>query len=261
MRRAVYFAYGVTSYLLFLACYAYLAGFFGNLLVPKTIDGPATSGPLVALGINLALMGLFGVQHSVMARPAFKRWWTRYVPEPIERSTYVLLSNAAVAALVLGWQPLHGVIWRATSPGAVAAAWTLFAVGWLGVPLVTWMTGHFDLVGVRQVWCYLRGQPYQPHAFRVQGAYRWVRHPLYVGWMIAFWATPVMTVGHLLLAAGLTGYMLLAVRLEERDLVAHFGRRYAEYARQVPRFVPRVASYQPAALELEEDAGRPRPAA
>jgi protein-S-isoprenylcysteine O-methyltransferase Ste14 len=239
MLRVLYFVYGVVCHLLFLAVYAWLAAFFAGLpLLPKTVDAPATVSFGWALAINAGLVLAFALQHSVMARPAFKRLWTRVVPEPIERSTYVLASNVVLAALLIYWQPVDAVVWDLPAGPARWAAWTLFAAGWLLVPLVTLMISHFDLFGTRQVWLHLTGREYTSLPFRTPMLYKHMRHPLYVGWTIAFWSAPTMTLGHLLLAAGLTGYMLAAVVFEERDLVAHFGRAYEDYRRRVPMFLP-----------------------
>jgi methanethiol S-methyltransferase len=241
MLRYAYFAYGLMCHLLFLGVYAWLAAFFAGLrLLPKTVDGPVSLPLLPALAVNAALVLVFGLQHSVMARPWFKRYWTRVIPEPIERSTYVLLSNVALAALMILWQPIDTVVWEVPAGPARWGMWALFAAGWLMVPLVTFMINHFDLFGVRQVWLYLRGQEYTSLPFRTPMLYNKMRHPLYVGWTMAFWAIPMMTVGHLLLAALLTGYMLAAVVFEERDLVAHFGQAYEDYRRRVPMFLPRL---------------------
>jgi protein-S-isoprenylcysteine O-methyltransferase Ste14 len=245
MQRPIFFAYGVGCHLLFLGTFAYMAGFVGNLRGFKTID-TTVDGPVgAALAINMALLGLFAVQHSVMARPSFKRVWTRVVPNPIERSTYVLASNAVVILLMWQWRGIDTVVWDVQHPALRAAVWGLFAVGWLLVPGVTLLIDHFDLFGTRQVWLHLRGREYKPLPFRVPLFYKHVRHPLYVGWTIAFWATPTMTVGHLLFASVLTGYMGLAVLFEERNLVDHFGRQYQDYQRQVPMFVPRLRAAVP----------------
>ena len=201
-------------------------------------SSPATTPWPLAAAINLVLLSLFAVQHSVMARPAFKRWWVRFVPRPIERSTYVLLSCIVLAILMWQWQPINAVVWDVHSPAARAGLWVLFQLGWLMVPLVSLMINHFDLFGTRQVWLHLTGRPYTPLPFHTPYLYKPMRHPLYVGWAIAFWATPTMTAGHLLLAAALTGYMLVAVIFEERDLVAHFGHAYEDYRRKVPMFLP-----------------------
>jgi methanethiol S-methyltransferase len=239
MSRVLFLAYGIACHGLFLVIYAWMAAFFAGLpLLPRTVDAPMGAPLGWALAINAALVLAFALQHSLMARPAFKRQWTRLVPQPIERSTYVLLSSVVLAALMAFWQPIGLVIWDLPAGAGRWAAWTLFAAGWLLVPLVTLMLNHFDLFGLRQVWLHWRGLPYTPLPFRTPLLYQRMRHPLYVGWAIAFWATPTMTAGHLLLAALLTGYMLVAVVFEERDLVAHFGQVYEDYRRRVPMFLP-----------------------
>jgi len=198
---------------------------------------------------------MFGVQHSVMARPWFKRVWTRVVPGPIERSTYVLLSCLVTMLLMWQWRGIDAVVWNVEQPLARGLAWGLFAIGWLLVPAVSLLINHFDLFGTRQVWLYLRGQEYTSLPFGTPLLYKHVRHPLYIGWTLAFWATPTMTAGHLLFAAVLTGYMALAAVVEERDLVAHFGGQYVEYRRRVPMFVPRLAvKSTPAGEEYPEAA-------
>ena len=239
MRRRLFFIYGATAYVLFLAIYVYMAGFLGNFWVPKSVESPSAEPVAMAVLINLALLALFGVQHSVMARPAFKRIWTRIIPEPIERSTYVMASNAVTILLMAQWRGIDRVVWHVEQPVMRAAIWSLFAVGWLLVPAVTMMIHHFDLFGMRHVWLHLRGRDYGSLEFRTPFLYKHVRHPLYIGWMIFFWATPTMTAGHLLFAGVLSGYMVLAVRFEERDLVTHFGEKYEAYRRQVPMFIPR----------------------
>jgi methanethiol S-methyltransferase len=239
MKKFAYFVYGVVCHLLFLITFAYLAGFVGNLLVPTSIDAPAAEGSIVsAVAIDLLLLAVFAAQHSIMARPAFKRVWTRIIPTEIERSTYVLLSCVVVGLLVWQWRPIPLVIWHVSHPLAWWLAAILFAAGWLAVPVVSLMISHFDLFGTRQVWLHLQGKQYTPLPFRTPLAYAWVRHPLYLGWTLAFWATPTMTAGHLLFAGVLTTYMALAALVEERDLVAAFGTKYADYQRRVPMFVP-----------------------
>jgi len=237
MRRVLAFVYGVVSYAAFFGTFLYAAGFVGNLVVPKSLDS-APVGPLgTSLLINLGLLGLFAVQHSVMARPAFKRVWTRIVPEPIERSTYVLASSLALILLFWQWRPLGGVVWDVQDPVGRALLYAGFAFGWLLVLVTTFLINHFDLFGLRQVWLHLRGQEYRPLPFKTPALYRVVRHPLYVGWLFAFWATPTMTATHLLFAAVTTAYILVAIRFEERDLVdAH--PEYAEYRKRVPMLVP-----------------------
>lgn len=239
MLRWTFFAYGVFCHLLFLATYAYMAGFVGDFLTPHSIDS-ASAGGLAATGIDLALIGLFALQHSVMARPAFKRLWTRLVPQPIERSTYVLLSCVVLAFLMWQWRGLDAIVWDVEHPVGRWLLWGLFAAGWLMVPAVSLMINHFDLFGTRQVWLHLHRRPYTSLPFRTPLLYNRMRHPLYVGWTFAFWATPTMTLGHLLFAGALTLYMGVAALIEERDLVAHFGDRYRSYQRRVPRYIPRL---------------------
>jgi protein-S-isoprenylcysteine O-methyltransferase Ste14 len=240
MRRRLFFAYGVGNYLLFFGSYAYLACFVGDLFVSRTIDSGPTTPPALAAAIDLALLLLFALQHSVMARPAFKARWTRLVPQPIERSTYMLASCLVLVVLMWLWQPINVVVWNITNPVGRWLMLALFVAGWLLVPLVSLAISHFDLFGVRQVWLHLMGRPYTPLAFRTPLPYNLVRHPLYIGWAIAFWATPTMTLGHLLFAGTMTGYMGLAALIEERDLVNYFGPQYEDYRHKVPMFVPRL---------------------
>lgn len=237
MKRFAILLYGVASYALFFATFCYAAGFVGNFLVPKSIDSAPTVSFTIALLTNLGLLGLFAVQHSVMARPAFKRWWTRWIPAEAERSTYVLFSSAALIALFALWQPMGGVVWQIDSGLGQALMYLLFASGWGLVLLSTFLINHFDLFGLRQVWLQFRGRPYTPLPFATPGAYRWVRHPLYTGWLLAFWATPTMTAAHLVFAVATTAYILLAIRFEERDLMdAH--PEYRAYRESVPMLFP-----------------------
>lgn len=244
MTRWLYFIYGVSCHLLFLAVYTWFAGFVGNVLVPKSIDSPYAGPTSTAAAINLLLLGVFAAQHSIMARPAFKRVWTRVVPQPIERSTYVLMSCLALMLIMWQWRSIDAIVWNVESPNIRTAIWVIFAMGWLAVPSVTFLINHFDLSGTRQVWLHLRGKQYYDLPFRTPLLYKHVRHPLYVGFTIAFWATPTMTVGHLLLAVVLTGYMAAATLLEERDLIEHLGQQYEDYRSKVPRFFPRLKRRQ-----------------
>ena len=245
MHRIAVFLYGVLSYACFFVTFLYAIGFVGGFAVPRSIDS-AAEGPLgSAILIDVLLLAVFALQHSVMARPAFKRWWTRIVPEPAERSTYVLASSLALLLLFWQWRPIGGVVWQVEQPAGRAVLLGLFAAGWLGVLVTTFLINHFDLFGLRQVWLYLRGKPYRPLGFVTPGPYRHVRHPLYVGWLFAFWATPTMTVAHLLFAVMTTAYILIAIRLEERDLTTIHGERYARYRRSVPMLVPRIRPGQP----------------
>ena len=239
MRRWLFFVYGVSAHAVFLLLYTYMAGFVGNFLVPKTIDTPAEGSITTSTIVDVLLLLAFGLQHSVMARPGFKRVWTRVIPQVIERSTYVWLSTAVTILLMWQWRGIDIVIWDAHNPLLRVALWALFAVGWLLVPLASMLINHFDLFGTRQVWLYFTGREYGALPFRTPLFYKHVRHPLYVGWAIAFWAIPTMTVGHLLFAAALTTYMAIATFFEERDLVDYFGDQYDTYRRAVPKFIPR----------------------
>ena len=237
MKRLAIFLYGVICYIVFFATFLYAIGFIGNLWVPKSIDSAPNAPFVTALAINLGLLALFAVQHSVMARPAFKRWWTRLIPESAERSTYTLLSSLALIALFVFWQPMGGVVWSVDSLSGQALLYAAFAFGWGLLLVATFQINHFDLFGLRQVWLQLMGQPYRPLAFKTPALYRYVRHPLYVGWLFIFWATPTMTVAHLLFAIATTSYILIGIQLEERDLTtAH--PEYSEYRRRTPMLVP-----------------------
>lgn len=258
MRKVAFFIYGLAAHGLFLAVYAWMAAFVGNLgfdLLP-TIDGPPRGPVGLSLLINAALIALFGVQHSVMARPTFKRWWTKLVPEPIERSTYVFLSCAAMMLLMWQWRPLGGVVWDVAYPPARWALFGLLAFGWLMVPAVSLLINHFDLFGTRQVWLHLRGQLYTHLPLRAPLIYRYLRHPLYVGWLFAFWATPTMTVAHLVFAVLMTAYILIAIPLEERNLIEQFGDDYAAYRRRVGGLFPRIRrGAKPAKVQSQVQGG------
>ena len=242
MKRLAVLLFGAAAYAGFLGVFLYAIGFVGNFLTPTRLDAAAEHGFAGAAAINLALLSLFALQHSVMARPWFKKWWTQFVPEPMERSVYVLASNVAMILLFWQWRPMGFVIWDVQHPAARAALYALFAAGWLTVLWTTFLINHFDLFGLRQVWLYFRGRPYTPVPFSTPGPYRFVRHPMYIGWMTAFWATPTMTAAHLAFAVVVTTYILIAIRLEETDLVATLGRDYASYRNRVPMLVPSVAA-------------------
>ena len=236
-KRVFYFVYGLVSYLVFLATFLYAVGFIGGFGVPTRLDAPAALPFGEALLIDAGLLGLFAVQHSVMARKWFKDRWTRLVPQPLERATYVLLSSLALIVMFWQWQPMGIGIWTVTNPAGRAALYAGFAFGWGLVLVSTFLINHFDLFGLRQVWFTLSGKPYVALPFATPGLYRFVRHPLYVGWFFAFWMTPTMTAAHLLFAVATTTYILLAIQFEERDLVREF-REYEEYRRRVPMIVP-----------------------
>ncbi|AYC33381.1 isoprenylcysteine carboxylmethyltransferase family protein [Pseudomonas cavernae] len=250
-KRISIFIYGVVSYAIFFATFLYLIAFVGNLpFVPTTIDGQPRLPSGTALAIDLLLLAVFAVQHSLMARPAFKHWWTQWVPVEAERSTYVLFSSLALILLCTYWQPIGGVFWTVENPIGRGLLYGVFAFGWGLVLYSTFLINHFDLFGLRQVWLQLRGRPYQSLAFKTPVVYRIVRHPLYVGWFIAFWATPDMTMTHALFALLLTTYILSAIQLEEGDLQAEHPE-YADYRREVPMLVPRFSRRRKSLLKDE----------
>lgn len=239
MGRMVAFLYGAVAYLIFLATFIYAIGFVGNLMVPVSIDAGGLAAPVaMALLINVLLLGVFAVQHSVMARPGFKKMWTRIVPPVIERSTYVLLSSLALALLFWQWRPMTAEIWNLEGTAVAPLLTGLFFAGWGLVLLSTFLISHWDLFGLRQVYLNLTRKEAGPIGFQTPLLYKLVRHPLLLGFIIAFWATPLMTVGHLLFAAGTTIYMLIAIQLEERDLVTTHGDEYRQYQKNVRMLIP-----------------------
>jgi protein-S-isoprenylcysteine O-methyltransferase Ste14 len=242
MSRIAIFAYGVLSYLIFLAVFLYGIGFIGGFLTPTSLDAVPTSSLGHALTVDLSLLAAFAVQHSGMARPAFKRWWKRYVPEAAERSTYVLLSSLALVALYIFWQPIGGVVWSAPEGLARNIVIGLYLFGWLLLLYTTFLIDHFDLFGLKQVWRRLWEKTYRDPVFRTPSLYKVVRHPLYIGWLVIFWAAPTMTAAHLLFALGCTAYILIAIQFEERDLVSAFGNTYADYRARTPMLIPRLWS-------------------
>ncbi len=240
MARTFYLLFGVLAYLIFFATFLYLVAFVGNCpAMPYAVDRGAEASLPVAIVVDLALIALFGVQHSVMARPGFKAAWTRIVPPAIERSVFVLFASLALILMFLLWRPIPGLVWTVTSPFGVAMLWGLFGLGWLIVLISTFLINHFELFGLHQVWNHAGGRDMPEPAFRTPLFYQQVRHPIYAGFILAFWATPVMTIGHLLLAVGMTVYIIIAIRHEERDLVGQFGEQYETYRIRVGMLIPR----------------------
>jgi len=248
-KRISIFLYGVASYAVFFATFLYALGFVGNFAVPVTMDGTPVLSTGKAIVVDMLLLGLFALQHSVMARPFFKRWLTRFIPESAERSTYVLMSSLALIALFTFWQPLGGEVWTVTDPALRGVLWGFFAFGWLLVLVATFLINHFDLFGLRQVWLQLIGRPYSHLKFGTPGPYKLVRHPLYLGWLFAFWATPTMTGTHLLFAFVTTAYILVAIQFEERDLVDALGEDYRSYRERVPMIIPSPRMHRRAAAQ------------
>jgi len=231
--------YAVLVYAFFAGTFLYAIGFVGDLGVPKTIDSGAAAPLAETLAVDFALLGLFAVQHSVMARRSFKRWWTRIVPEHLERSTFCLAATLALALLLWQWRPIaQPVIWNVTNPLAVLALRHVFFLGWAVLFLATFLINHFELFGLRQAWTHARGTEIPAPQFRTPLLYRYVRHPIYLGFVLAFWAAPVMTAGHLLFSIACTGYILVGIWFEERDLITQFGDRYRRYRRQVGMLIP-----------------------
>jgi protein-S-isoprenylcysteine O-methyltransferase Ste14 len=248
MRKILAVAYGLICYSLFLAVFLYAIGFVDGIFVPKTVDSGAAAPLIPSLAIDGVLLAIFALQHSIMARPAFKARWTKIVPPPLERSTFVLAASLALALLFWQWRPMPALVWKASDPAA-SILWGLNAVGWATVLTSTFVLNHFELFGLSQVWAYATGKPTAPAEFRTPLYYRLVRHPIYLGFVVAFWAAPVMSLGHLVFAAGGTGYILVGIWFEERDLVAAFGDSYRSYQKRVsmllpwaPRGVPRTGA-------------------
>jgi protein-S-isoprenylcysteine O-methyltransferase Ste14 len=239
MSRIIIFVYGIVSYAVALAVFVYGVGFIGGFITPTTLDGRPSVPLGQALVIDVGMLLAFAVQHSGMARPAFKTWWKRIVPEAAERSTYVLVSSLAMVALFLYWQPIGGVVWSAPAGLARSSIIGLYLFGWALLLYTTFLIDHFDLFGLKQVWRRLAERPYRAPVFRTPSLYKLVRHPLYIGWLTIFWAAPTMTVAHLVFAVVTTAYILIAIRWEEHDLESAFGEVYVEYKSRTPMIVPR----------------------
>jgi protein-S-isoprenylcysteine O-methyltransferase Ste14 len=238
MNKIVALIYGCLAYAVFFFTFLYSIGFVGNLVVPKSIDTGTESAFVVSLLINVILLGLFAIQHSVMARPSFKQWWTRFIPEPVERSTYVLISSLLLALLFWLWQPMTGIVWSVENTYGSFALSGLFWAGWLIVFLSTFMINHFDLFGLRQVYLNIHGKEYTSIDFKTPALYKYVRHQIMLGFIIAFWATPEMTTGHLVFAIATSGYIFIGIQLEEKDLMNSYKETYGNYKRQVSMLFP-----------------------
>jgi protein-S-isoprenylcysteine O-methyltransferase Ste14 len=256
MRRIAFFLYGVICYVVFLGTFLYAVGFVANVFVPRGIDSPQTTPFAQAVAVDAILLLVFALQHSVMARQGFKRAWTKIVPVALERSTFVLFASLALILLFRQWQPIGGAVWVVRDPLARMALQGLSLAGWGIVLLSTFLIDHFDLFGLRQVFAYLRGVEYTALEFRRPLFYNYVRHPIYLGFILAFWATPAMTVAHLVFALATTGYILIAIQLEERDLVRNYGSRYEAYRHQVSMLVPRAPRREEAPSQTAVSAAR-----
>ncbi len=238
MSRTLALIYGVVTYVIFLGTFLYAIGFVANIVVPKSIDDGPQEPFGQALLINFILLGLFGLQHSAMARQEFKKWWTQIIPQSVERSTYVLIASLLLLLLFWQWRAMPGVVWEVDNLTGQRILETLFWIGWLVALHSTFLIDHFDLFGLRQVTLYACGKEYTPPRFRMPELYQYVRHPIMMGFLIAFWATPVMTVGHLVFAVVMTAYILIGLQLEERDLMDLYGQAYREYRRRVSMIIP-----------------------
>jgi protein-S-isoprenylcysteine O-methyltransferase Ste14 len=254
--RILIFVYGLLCYAISLVVFVYAMGFIVGFNTPTMLDGVPDRPLAAALGLDLALITLFALQHSIMARPAFKAWWTRFVPQSAERSTYLLMSSVALAALFAFWAPIGGTVWQLADGVGREVVLGVYVFGWLLLLYTTFLIDHFDLFGLTQVWRQLMGKPYRAPQFHTPSLYKVVRHPLYIGWLTIFWAAPTMTVSHLLFAVATTAYILIAIRYEERDLVSAFGGRYEAYREDTPMLVPRLSARSRGELVSRNRAGK-----
>lgn len=238
MSRILAFIYGLICYLISLITLTYSVGFIGNFIVSKTLDSYSDTNLINGILIDVSLIALFGIQHSLMARQNFKKWWAKIIPDPIERSTYVLMASLTLLLLFWQWHSLGGIIWNIQNPIVSNIIYGIFALGWLIVLISTFMINHFDLFGLRQVYLYLRGEEYEYLGFRIPGFYKYIRHPIMLGFVIVFWATPTMTFSHLIFALGTTIYMLVGIKLEEVDMISIYGDLYQEYRQKVSMLIP-----------------------
>jgi len=238
MNRLLGFIYGVIAYAGFMAWMVYMIGFLHDFAVPKSVDSGSAGPVAVAVIVNLLLIFIFALQHTVMARPAFKEWWTKFVPQPLERSTFVLIADIIMWAIIWQWRPIPGVLWHVQSATAANVLIGISLLGWIVVVLSSFMINHFELLGLEQVWHYLRGTEPKKITFKLNGFYKYVRHPLMLGFLLFFWATPYMTLGHLFFAALFTVYILIGITYEERDLMKHHPEEYGKYRNQVPGLIP-----------------------
>lgn len=250
MKKTTIFLYGIISYVIFLGVFVYAIGFVGNIFVEQSIDANPQAPMWLAAIIDIGLLGIFAIQHSVMARPAFKRLWTTIIPEPAERATYVLFSSLAMILMFWFWEPIGGLIWDISDPAYRMIIMAGYFAGWAMLFLSTCLINHFDLFGLRQVWLNLRGKSYEQPPFRTPALYAFVRHPIYLSWLMIFWFTPTMTVAHLLFAVMTTAYIFIAIQFEERDLIDAIGQDYRKYRQEVPMIFPFLHKLKPGKAQV-----------